>query len=46
MYTLGIYIYIALVRLAALFGHRKAKLMLEGAQGDILHSQGETETGL
>ena len=30
MYTLGIYIYIALVRLAALFGHRKAKLMLEG----------------
>ena len=30
MYTLGIYLYAALVRLAALFGHKKAKLMLEG----------------
>lgn len=30
MYTIGIYIYIALIRLAALFGHRKAKQMLEG----------------
>lgn len=30
MYTLGIYIYIAFVKLAALFGHRKAKLKLSG----------------
>lgn len=30
MYTLGIYIYIAFVKLAALFGHRKAKQMLQG----------------
>ncbi len=30
MYTLGIYIYIAFVKLAALFGHRKAKLKLAG----------------
>lgn len=30
MYTIGIYIYIAFVKLAALFGHKKAKLMLEG----------------
>lgn len=30
MYTLGIYIYIALVKLAALFGYKKAKLMLNG----------------
>lgn len=30
MYTLGIYIYIGLVKLAALFGHRKAKKMIEG----------------
>ena len=30
MYTLGIYIYIAFVKLAALFGHKKAKLMLKG----------------
>lgn len=30
MYTFGIYIYIAFVRLAALFGHKKAKQMLEG----------------
>lgn len=30
MYTLGIYIYIAFVKLAALFGHKKAKQMLAG----------------
>lgn len=30
MYTLGIYIYIAIIKLVALFGHRKAKYMLEG----------------
>lgn len=30
MYTIGIYLYIAVIRLAALFGHRKAKYMLEG----------------
>ena len=30
MYTLGIYIYILLVRLAALFGHKKAKQKLVG----------------
>ncbi len=30
MYTFGIYIYILLVRLAALFGHRKARLKLAG----------------
>lgn len=30
MYTLGIYIYIALVKIAALFGHKKAKQMLQG----------------
>ena len=30
MYTFGIYIYIAFVRLAALLGHKKAKQMLEG----------------
>ena len=30
MYTFGIYLYMALVRLAALFGHKKAKLMLDG----------------
>lgn len=30
MYTIGIYLYIALIRIAALFGHRKAKYMLEG----------------
>ena len=30
MYTLGIYIYILLVRLAALFGHEKAKQKLAG----------------
>lgn len=30
MYTLGIYIYIGLVKLAALFGHCKAKRMIEG----------------
>lgn len=30
MYTLGIYIYIFFVRLAALFGHKKAKNMLSG----------------
>lgn len=30
LYTLGIYIYAAAVRLAALFGHKKAKQMLEG----------------
>ena len=30
MYTFGIYIYIFLVRLAALFGHKKAKNMLVG----------------
>lgn len=30
MYTLGIYIYILFVKLAALFGHRKARLMLVG----------------
>lgn len=30
MYTFGIYLYIAFVRLAALFGHKKAKQMLEG----------------
>lgn len=30
MYTIGIYLYIALIRLVALFGHRKAKQMLEG----------------
>ncbi len=29
-YTLGIYIYAAAIRLAALFGHKKAKQMLEG----------------
>ena len=30
MYTLGIYIYILLVRIAALFGHKKAKQKLAG----------------
>ncbi len=30
MYTFGIYIYIFFVRLAALFGHKKAKSMLSG----------------
>ncbi len=30
MYTLGIYFYILAIKLAALFGHRKAKHMLEG----------------
>lgn len=30
MYTLGIYIYILFVRLAALFGHRKAKRLVAG----------------
>lgn len=30
MYTLGIYLYMAVIKLAALFGHKKAKLMLEG----------------
>lgn len=30
MYTLGIYIYIGLVKLAAMFGHSKAKKMIEG----------------
>ncbi|MBR5150593.1 MAG: 3-deoxy-D-manno-octulosonic acid transferase, partial [Bacteroidaceae bacterium] len=30
MYSLLIYIYVAAVKLAALFGHRKAKLMIEG----------------
>lgn len=30
MYTLGIYIYIALVKLAALFGHKKAKKLVDG----------------
>ena len=30
MYTLGIYIYIFFVKLVALFGHKKAKKMLEG----------------
>lgn len=30
MYTIGIYIYIAIIKLAALFGHKKAKFMLEG----------------
>ncbi len=30
MYTLGIYFYIAAIKIAALFGHKKAKYMLEG----------------
>ncbi len=30
MYTLGIYLYIAFVKLAALFGHKKAASMLKG----------------
>ena len=30
MYTLGIYLYMAVIKLAALFGHKKAKQMLEG----------------
>lgn len=30
MYTIGIYIYIAFVKIAALFGHKKAKLKLSG----------------
>ena len=30
MYTLGIYLYIFFVKLAALFGHKKAKRMLAG----------------
>lgn len=30
MYNIGIYIYIAFVKLAALFGHRKAKRMIAG----------------
>ena len=30
MYSLFIYLYIAGIKLAALFGHRKAKLMIEG----------------
>lgn len=30
MYTFGIYIYIAFVKLAALFGHKKAKMLLQG----------------
>ena len=37
MYTLGIYFYILAVKLAALFGHRKAKQMLEG-HGEIFSS--------
>ena len=34
MYSLGIYIYILFVRLAAFFGHKKAKKMLAG-HGEI-----------
>ena len=30
LYTIGIYLYIVAVKLAAMFGHKKAKLMLEG----------------
>ncbi len=30
MYTLGIYLYMAVIKLVALFGHKKAKQMLEG----------------
>ena len=30
MYTLGIYLYIFLAKLVALFGHKKAKKMLAG----------------
>ena len=30
MYTLGIYLYIAFVKLAAFFGHKKAASMLKG----------------
>ena len=30
MYTFGIYIYIFFIRLAAFFGHKKAKKMLAG----------------
>ena len=30
MYSLFIYLYIAGIKLAAFFGHRKAKLMIEG----------------
>lgn len=35
MYTLGIYIYIAFVKLAALFGHRKAKKMIVGRKNSF-----------
>lgn len=35
MYSLGIYIYILFVRLASLFGHRKAKQMLVGHKQTI-----------
>lgn len=37
MYTLGIYIYMAFVKLAALFGHKKAVQLLEGHK-DIFSS--------
>ena len=37
MYTFGIYLYIALVRLAAMFGHKKANALKEGVEGAYSH---------
>ena len=45
MYTLGIYIYIALVKLAALFGHRKAKKMIEGRKESFIKLKEGIEQG-
>lgn len=45
MYTLGIYIYIGLVKLAALFGHCKAKKMIEGRKESFIKLKEEIEQG-
>lgn len=46
MYTLGIYIYIGLVKLAALFGHRKAKKMIEGRKESFIKLKEGIEQGV
>ncbi len=45
MYTLGIYIYIAFVKLAALFGHKKAKLMLAGQKETFAKLRSQMQEG-
>ena len=46
MYTFGIYIYAFLVRIAALFGYRKAKQMLAGHKEVFTILKGRIKPGV